>query len=73
MEKSNKERLASIETSIIHIDNNVDKIAKKNINQWKQINQNTTNISIGKAISGIIAFIISVGTTMLIAFGIKQS
>ena len=73
MEKSNKERLASIETSIIHIDNNVDKIAKNNINQWKQINQNTTNISIGKAISGIIAFIISVGTTMLIAFGIKQS
>ncbi len=73
MEKSNKERLASIETNIIHIDNNVDKIAKNNINQWKQINQNTTNISIGKAISGIIAFIISVGTTVLIAFGIKQS
>ena len=34
-EKTNKERLAAIETSIIHIDKNIDLIAKNNINQWK--------------------------------------
>ena len=59
MEKTNKERLAAIETSIIHIDKNVEKIATNNINQWKQINKNAQNIAGIKGASGVIAGIVS--------------
>ncbi|TET08469.1 MAG: hypothetical protein E3J83_03220 [Candidatus Atribacteria bacterium] len=72
MEKTNKERLASIETSIEHIDGNIDLLRKDDDKQWKQINKNTINISVGKAISGVIAFIISIATTLLVAFGVKH-
>lgn len=55
---TNKERLASIETSIKHIDSNIDKIAKNNTNQWKQINKNAQSISGIKAVGGIISLCI---------------
>jgi len=58
-DKTNKERLAAIETSIIHIDKNVEKIATNNINQWKQINKNAQNIAGIKGASGVIAGIVS--------------
>jgi len=59
-EKTNKERLASIETSIIHIDKNIDLIAKNNINQWKQINKNAQSIAGMRGASGVIAGIVSI-------------
>ena len=70
---TNKERLAAIETSIIHIDKNIEKIANNNINQWKQINKNTIAIASQKAVNGVIAFFVSVGTTILATyFGSKH-
>ena len=45
MDKTNKERLATIEEAIKHIDGNIDKIAKNNVNQWKTINENTVSIA----------------------------
>jgi predicted PurR-regulated permease PerM len=70
---TNKERLASIEKSIEHIDKNIDKIANNNVNQWKQINKNAINISGMKAINGVIAFAVSIGTTLLATyFGVKH-
>lgn len=59
MDKTNKERLTAIETSITHIDKNIDKIATNNVNQWKQINKNAQSISAMKAISGVISGLIS--------------
>ena len=73
MDKTNKERLSAIETSITHIDKNIDNIAKNNINQWKQINKNAINVSAMKAVSGVIAFVISIGTTILATyFGVRH-
>ena len=73
MQKTNKERLAAIETSITHIDKNIDKIANNNINQWKQINKNTVAIASQKAVNGVIAFVVSIATTLLATyFGVKH-
>lgn len=73
MDKTNKERLAAIETSITHIDGNVDKIAKNNINQWKQINKNAQSISGMRGASGVIAFIVSIISTGIITYlGLKH-
>jgi len=76
-EKTNKERLASIETSITHIDKNIDLIAKNNINQWKQINKNAQSIASIKgaalAISGCVSFIISVVGILWSMFKAKSS
>ena len=73
MQKTNKERLASIEKSIEHIDKNIDSIAKNNVNQWKQINKNTVAIASQKAVNGVIAFVVSIGTTLLATyFGVKH-
>lgn len=73
MQKTNKERLATIEEAIKHIDINIEKIANNNINQWKQINKNAQGISGIKGASGVIAFIISLATTIGITyFGSKQ-
>ena len=62
-EKTNKERLATIEEAIKNIDNNINKIAKNNINQWKAISKNTTGIASIKgaalAISACVSFIIT--------------
>ena len=70
---TNKERLTAIETSIIHIDKNIEKIANNNINQWKQINKNAINISGIKGASGIIAFVVSFISTCIITYlGIKH-
>lgn len=66
MSKTNKERLASIEKSIEHIDKNIDNIAKNNVNQWKQINTNAQNISGMKGASGVIAFVVSIISTGII-------
>jgi len=74
-EKTNKERLASIETSIIHIDKNIDLIAKNNINQWKQINKNAQSITGIKGtafgISGCVSFIVSVAGILWSMFKAK--
>ena len=73
MQKTNKERLASIEKSIEHIDKNIDNIAKNNVNQWKQINKNTVAIASQKAVNGVIAFFVSIGTTILATYyGMKH-
>ncbi|MCK4447750.1 MAG: hypothetical protein KAW56_11815 [Candidatus Marinimicrobia bacterium] len=73
MQKTNKERLAAIETSITHIDKNIDKIANNNVNQWKQINKNAQGISAMKAISGVISGLISLVIAGVITyFGVKH-
>ncbi len=54
---TNKERLASIETSITHIDTNIEKIAKNNVNQWKNINENSKDIAKIKGIGTVIALV----------------
>ncbi|MCK4448735.1 MAG: hypothetical protein KAW56_16840 [Candidatus Marinimicrobia bacterium] len=73
MQKTNKERLTAIETSIIHIDKNIDKIANNNVNQWKQINKNAINISGIKGASGVIAFVVSLISTGIITYlGLKH-
>ena len=73
MQKTNKERLAAIETSITHIDNNIEKIANNNVNQWKQINKNAQGISAMKAISGVISGFISLVIAGVITyFGVKH-
>ena len=42
-------------------------------NQWKQINKNAQNIVGIKAVSGVIAFVISIVTTILATyFGVKH-
>jgi len=62
-EKTNKERLATIEQCIVGIDKNVDKIAKNNISQWKAISKNTTSIASIKGaafgISACVSFIVT--------------
>jgi len=76
-EKTNKERLAAIETSIIHIDKNIGLIAKNNINQWKQINKNAQNIAGIKGaafgISTCVSFIVSVAGILWSMFKAKSS
>lgn len=73
MQKTNKERLAAIETSIINIDKNIDKIANNNINQWKQINKNQAAIAGMKAISGFISGFVSLVIAGIITYlGIKH-
>lgn len=73
MQKTNKERLTAIETSITHIDKNIDKIANNNVNQWKQINKNAVGISGIKGASGVIAFFVSLISTAIITYlGVKH-
>ena len=73
MQKTNKERLATIEEAIKHIDINIEKIANNNINQWKQINKNAQGISAMKAISGVISGLISLVIAGVITyFGVKH-
>lgn len=67
-EKTTKERLATIEESIKHIDSNIEKIANNNVNQWKQINNNSQCIAGLKGSSGIISGIVSVIVAGLVAF-----
>ncbi len=54
MEKSNKERLATIEGAIINIDKNIDEIKKDNKEQWKCINKNSQEIAAQKSVSKVI-------------------
>ena len=68
MDITNKERLASIEKSIEHIDKNIGLIAKNNINQWKQINKNAQNIAGIKGAAGAISFVVSILSTMIMGF-----
>ena len=67
-EKTNKERLATIEQCIIHIDKNIDKIAINNVNQWKQINKNAQSIAGIKGAAGAISFVVSILSTMIMGF-----
>ena len=66
---TNKERLASIETSIKHIDENIEKIATNNVAQWKNINKNGTDIAKIKGIGTVIALVF---TAICGYLGIKQ-
>lgn len=68
VEKTTKERLATIEKSIEHIDKNIDKIANNNVNQWKAINKNAQCIAGLKGSSGIISGIVSLLVAGLVAF-----
>ena len=62
-EKSNKERLATIEEATKNIDKNIDLMVKNNKEQWQAINKNTTNIASIKgaalAISGCVSFFVT--------------
>lgn len=73
MDKTNRERLTAIETSITHIDKNIDKIANNNVNQWKQINTNAQSISGMRAVSGFISGLVSLIIAGLITyFGVNH-
>ena len=76
-EKTNKERLAAIETSIIHIDKNIDLLVTNNKEQWKAINKNSQNIAGIKGaaygISGCVSFIVSVAGILWSMFKAKSS
>jgi len=52
--KTNKERLATIEGAIINIDKNVDGIRMESKEQWKAINKNSQEIASHKSIIKII-------------------
>ncbi len=67
-DKTTKERLATIEESIKHIDQNIEKIANNNVNQWKQINNNAQCIAGLKGSSGIISGFVSMIVAGLIAY-----
>ena len=42
-------------------------------NQWKQINKNAQSIASQRAVNGVIAFVVSIGTTLLATyFGVKH-
>ncbi len=74
-EKSNKERLATIEEAIKHIDINLEKIANNNVNQWKAINNNCIAIAKLKTSNGIISSIVSMivaGIISLLGWKLKQ-
>lgn len=66
---TNKERLASIETSITHIDTNVEKIAKNNVSQWKAISENGKDIAKVKGVGTVIALVF---TAICGYLGIRQ-
>ncbi len=73
LQKSNKERLATIEGAIVNIDKNVDEIKVDNREQWKQINKNAQNISGMKAVSGFISGLVSLVIAGVITyFGAKH-
>jgi len=76
-EKTNKERLAAIETSIIHIDKNVDLMVTNNKEQWKAINKNSQSIAGIKgaawAISAFVSFIVSIAGILWSMFKAKSS
>ena len=73
MQKTNKERLATIEGAIVNIDKNVDEIKVDNKEQWKQINLNAQNISVMKAVSGFISGSVSLVIAGIITyFGAKN-
>ena len=73
LQKSNKERLATIEGAIVNIDKNVDEIKVDNREQWKQINKNAQNISGMKAVSGFISGLVSLVIAGVITyFGTKH-
>jgi len=76
-EKTNKERLASIEQCIVNIDKNIDLQVTNNKEQWKAINKNSQNIAGIKgaawAISGCVSFIISVAGILWSMFKAKSS
>ena len=63
-EKTNKERLATIEEATKNIDKNIDLMVKNNKEQWKAINKNCENIAGIKGtafgISGCVSFLVSI-------------
>jgi len=60
-EKTNKERLSSIETAIINIDKNFiefkDDYKENDIRKWKSINQNCQDISKIKGIGIVVSLV----------------
>jgi len=71
MEKTTKERLATIEECIKNIDNNIKRISENNTNQWKAINNNSQNIAGIKGASGVIAGFVTIIMNCLITYFIK--
>ena len=67
-EKTNKERLATIEQCIIHIDKNIDLQVTNNKEQWKAINKNSQGIAGIKGAAGAISFVVSILSTMIMGF-----
>ena len=76
-EKTNKERLATIEQCIVNIDKNIDLQVTNNKEQWKAINKNSQSIASIKgaalAISGCVSFIVSVAGILWSMFKAKSS
>ena len=76
-ELTNKERLIELKGLVIGLDKNFqefkDDSKEDDIRKWKQINKNAINISAMKAVSGVIALVVSIGTTLLATyFGVKH-
>lgn len=73
MQKTNKERLATIEESIVNLDTNFkefkDDYKDSDIRRWKSINKNTTDIAKMKGIGAVVALVF---TAVCGYLGIKQ-
>ena len=71
-ELTNKERLIELKGLVIGLDKNFqefkDDSKEDDVRKWKQINENAQNISAIKAVSGVIAFVISIVTTVLATY-----
>ena len=71
--KTNKERLATIEGSIVNLDKNFtefkDDYKESDVRRWKSINKNTTDIARIKGIGTVLAIIF---TTVCGWIGFKQ-
>lgn len=75
-ELTNKERLIELKGLVVNLDSNFqefkDDSKEDDIRKWKQINKNAQGISAIKAVSGVIAFVISIATTILVTYFGKQ-
>ena len=76
-ELTNKERLIELKGLVIGLDSNFQEFKRDSkeddVRKWKQINKNTIAIASQKAVSGVIAFVTSIGATILATyFGVKH-
>ena len=76
-ELTNKERLIELKGLVIGLDSNFQEFKNDSklddVRKWKQINKNTVAIASQKAVNGVIAFVVSIATTLLATyFGVKH-